>query len=46
MIEALVPFLLAVAVFAVSGVVVGMLVARRLARMTEPDDEDAGDAVD
>ncbi|MGH2476483.1 MAG: hypothetical protein ACRDIL_14590 [Candidatus Limnocylindrales bacterium] len=44
--EALLPFVLAVAVFAVSGVVVGMLVARRLDRMTEPEDEDAGDGVD
>jgi hypothetical protein len=47
--EALV-FVVAVAVFAIVGVVVGMLVAPRLGRMsermTEPKDEDAGDGVD
>ena len=43
-------FAIAVAVFAILGVVVGMLVAPRLGRLTErmaqPDDEDAGDGTD
>ncbi len=42
----LVPFALAVALFAIGGIVVGMLVAPRLERMTEPKDEDAGDGTD
>lgn len=43
-------FVVAVAAFAIIGVVVGMLVAPRLGRMTdrmaEPADEDAGDGTD
>ena len=43
-------FVVAVAAFAIVGVVVGMLVAPRLARMTdrmaEPADEDTGDGTD
>lgn len=43
-------FVAAVAAFAIVGVVVGMLVAPRLGRMTErmaePTDEDAGDGTD
>ena len=43
-------FAVAVAVFGIVGVVVGMLVAPRLGRMTErltePEDEDAGDGAD
>ncbi len=36
----------AVVAFGVAGVVLGMLVAPRLTRMTEPTDEDAGDGDD
>lgn len=44
MIEALLLFTAAVAIFAIGGVVVGMLVAPRLDRMTTPkEDEDDGD---
>jgi len=43
-------FVVAVAAFAIVGVVVGMLVAPRLGRLAErviePKDEDAGDGVD
>jgi gas vesicle protein len=43
-------FIVVVAVIAIVGVVVGMLVAPRLGRMseriTEPKDEDAGDGTD
>ena len=50
MIGELVVFVLAIGLFAIVGVVVGMLVAPRLGRMsermTEPKDEDAGDGVD
>jgi membrane protein implicated in regulation of membrane protease activity len=46
MIEALLLFTAAVAVFAIGGVVVGMLVAPRLDRMTNKDDEDDGDGED
>jgi membrane protein implicated in regulation of membrane protease activity len=46
MIEALVIFVVAVAAFATLGVVVGMLVAPRLERMTEPPEEDDGDGSD
>jgi hypothetical protein len=50
MISDLLVFAVAVAAFAIVGVVVGMLVAPRLGRMTErmaqPDDEDAGDGTD
>jgi len=50
MIEQLVIFLGAVALFAIIGVRVGMLVAPRLGRMSErmdePNEEDAGDGVD
>jgi Na+/glutamate symporter len=42
----LLPFALAVAAFGIVGVVIGMLVAPRLERMTEPKDEDAGDGDD
>ena len=46
MIEALLLFAAAVAVFAIGGVVVGMLVAPRLDRMVNKDDEDDGDGTD
>jgi len=46
MIEALLLFTAAVAVFAIGGVVVGMLVAPRLDRMVNKDDEDDGDGTD
>jgi flagellar biosynthesis/type III secretory pathway M-ring protein FliF/YscJ len=36
-------FLVMVAAFAIVGIVVGMLVAPRLERMTEPKEEDDGD---
>jgi gas vesicle protein len=43
-------FIVVVAVIAIVGVVVGMLVAPRLGRMSEriaePKDEDAGDGID
>jgi len=39
-------FLVAVAVFAVAGIAVGMLVAPRLGRLAEREDEDAGDRTD
>lgn len=39
-------FVLAVAVFAIVGIAIGMLVAPRLGRLTEPKDEDAGDGTD
>ncbi len=42
----LVSFALAVALFAIGGIVVGMLVAPRLERMTEPKDEETGDGTD
>jgi len=45
-IEALLLFAAAVAVFAIGGVVVGMLVAPRLDRMINKDDEDDGDGTD
>ncbi len=46
MIEALVLFAAAVAVFAIGGVVVGMLVAPRLDRLANKDEEDDGDGPD
>ena len=50
MIEQVLIFALAVAAFAIVGIVVGMLVAPRLGRLaerlTEPTDEDAGDGTD
>lgn len=50
MIGELAVFVVAVAVIAIVGVVVGMLVAPRLGRlgerMAEPEDEDAGDRTD
>jgi hypothetical protein len=46
MIEALGLFSLAVAAFAIVGIVIGMLVAPRIERLTEPKDEDAGDGTD
>ena len=46
MIEALILFSAAVAIFAIGGVVVGMLVAPRLDRMANKDDEDDGDGTD
>ena len=39
-------FVVAVALFAIGGILVGMLVAPRLARLAEPKDEDAGDGTD
>jgi hypothetical protein len=39
----LVAFAVLIAVFAIVGIRVGMLVAGRLDRMTEPDDEEADD---
>jgi len=45
-IEALILFSAAVAIFAIGGVVVGMLVAPRLDRMANKDDEDDGDGTD
>jgi hypothetical protein len=45
-IEALVLFAAAVAVFAIGGVVVGMLVAPRLDRLANKDEEDDGDGPD
>jgi hypothetical protein len=44
--EDLLPFVLAVGVFAILGIAVGMLVAPRLGRLAEPRDEDAGDGTD
>jgi gas vesicle protein len=50
MIAELLVFVVAVATFAIVGIVVGMLVAPRLGRMnermTDPKDEEAGDGVD
>lgn len=46
MIGELAIFAIAVAAFAIGGVVVGMLVAPRLTRMTEPHEEDDGDGPD
>jgi hypothetical protein len=50
MIGDLLIFAVAVAAFAIVGIVVGMLLSPRLGRMTdrmaEPEDEDAGDGVD
>jgi hypothetical protein len=46
MIGELVVFLVAVGVFAIGGIVVGMLVAPRLARLADPKDEDGGDGTD
>ena len=46
MIEALVAFSAAVAVFAIGGIVVGMLVAPRLDRMVNKVDEDDGDGTE
>jgi hypothetical protein len=42
----LIVFLIAVGLFAIGGVVVGMLVAPRLGRLAERIDEDAGDGTD
>jgi hypothetical protein len=43
-------FVVAVALFAIAGVVVGMLVAPRVGRLaeraSEPEEEDAGDGAD
>jgi hypothetical protein len=44
--QELVVFLVAVAVFAIVGIGVGMLVAPRLGRLAERIDEDAGDGTD
>jgi hypothetical protein len=44
--EELLIFFVAVAVFAVAGIAVGMLVAPRLGRLAEPKDDDAGDRTD
>jgi hypothetical protein len=50
MIGEVVVFAVAVAAFAIVGIVVGMLLSPRLGRMTdrmaEPKDEDAGDGAD
>jgi membrane protein implicated in regulation of membrane protease activity len=50
MIGELAAFAVAIAAFAIIGVVIGMLVAPRLGRLaersSEPKDEDAGDGVD
>ncbi len=42
----LVVFVIAVAVLAIVGVAIGMLVAPRLGRLAERIDEDAGDGTD
>jgi hypothetical protein len=42
----LILFAILVAVFVIAGVRVGMLVAPRLDRMTEPEDEEADDGDD
>jgi hypothetical protein len=42
----LIVFLVAVGLFAIGGVVVGMLVAPRIGRLAERIDEDAGDGTD
>jgi hypothetical protein len=44
--EQLVIFMIAVAAFAIVGIVIGMLVAPRLQRLGDPDDEETGDRVD
>ena len=44
--EDLIVFLVAVALFAIVGIFVGMLVAPRLGRFAERIDEDAGDGPD
>jgi hypothetical protein len=44
--EDLLVFLVAVGLFAIVGIVVGMLVAPRLGRLAERIDEDAGDGTD
>ena len=50
MIGELAVFVVAIAAFAIVGIVIGMLVAPRLGRLAEriaePKDEDAGDGVD
>lgn len=49
MIDALIPFALAVAAFAIVGVGIGRLMAPRIERWSErdePDDKDAGDGID
>lgn len=46
MIESVGPFLLAVAVFAIVGIGIGRLMAPRIERWAEPEDEDAGDGID
>ena len=46
MIESLIPFGLAVAAFAIVGVVIGRLMAPRIERWGVPEDEDAGDGPD
>jgi hypothetical protein len=42
----LIVFVVAVGLFAIVGIVVGMLVAPRLGRLAERIDEDAGDGTD
>ncbi len=42
----LIVFLVAVGLFAIGGVVVGMLVAPRIGRLAERIDEDPGDGTD
>lgn len=42
----LIVFVVAVGLFAIGGIVVGMLVAPRIGRLAERIDEDAGDGTD
>lgn len=42
----LIVFVVAVGLFAIGGIVIGMLVAPRLGRLAERIDEDAGDGTD
>ena len=44
--EGLLLFVLAVALFAIGGIAVGMLIAPRLGRLAERMDEDDGDGTD
>lgn len=44
--EQLLLFGLAVGAFAIVGIGIGMLVAPRLARLADPDEEDDGDGTD
>jgi uncharacterized membrane-anchored protein YhcB (DUF1043 family) len=44
--EQLAIFAAAVVAFAIVGIVIGMLIAPRLQRLGDPDDEETGDRVD